>query len=358
MLILRRFYDFFNTTDIANSCLEINESEKTTDCEIILSIAPVFESSIPEHIAVDSDVKSKYLQRLNKEIERKDYDEIIFTFSICASIGCFTPTEREEKWNEIDEAYKNLKDDCYIGKARYMQLRKSLKPKELSRLLEHLESSPDLSLRNHELVSPISCWEITERTSSYIIYSMGSEKMKIIIPNGVLTPDARGFLNSMIPVSVATKNNLAYLLRRHELEEIAMRADFSDVISPEQLLEEGIRTFEEFSVINYALSLSGIYADERGNYLIGKDYLTSVKMSLHSEHQHWTSVVDWWSNLALQRNEYEGLVVLTWLFILGLLDVDSISHQSLSILSTKLQIVNSITEDFNIFNKAILDRIE
>lgn len=352
------FYDFFNTNDIVNSCLQISESEKSTECEIILSIVPIFELSIPEHVAIGSDVKSKYLQKLNEEIERKDYDEIIFTFSICASIGCFTLPERENRWNEIDEVYKNIRGGGYIGKARYKQLRKSLKPKELSWLLEHLESSQDLSLINNELISPINYWEITEQTGSYIIYAMGSEKMKITIPNGVLTPDARGFLNPKISVSVSTNNNLAYLLRRHELEEIAMKTDFSDLISPERLLEEGIRAFDEFSVINYALSVSGIYADEKGDYSIGKEYLTSIKTSLHSEHQYWTSVIDWWSNLSLQRNEYEGLVVLTWLFILGFLDFDSISHQSLRILSTKLQIVNSITEDFDLFGKAILDRIE
>ncbi len=338
------FYDFFNITDIANSCLQIGEPEKTEDCEIILSIAPVFELSIPEHVAVDSDVKSKYLRKLNEEIEHKDYDEIIFSFSICASIGCFTLVERAKKWDEIDEIYKKLKNGGYIGKARYMQLSKSR----------------ELFLRNQTLISSNNYWEITERTGSYVIYSMGNDKMKITIPpNGVLTTEAWKFLiKPIIPVSVATNNNMAYLLRRHELEEIAMRADFSDLISPEQLLEEGIRAFDEFSVINFALLLSGIYANERGNYSIGKEYLTSIKMSLHSESQCWTSVVDWWSKLSLQRNEYEGLVVLTWLFVLDLLDVDSISHQSLRILSMKLQTVNSISEDFDLFNKAILGRIE
>ena len=352
------FYDFFNDSDIINSCLNIGDSERAEDCEIILSIVPIFEYSNPECVAIDTDVKNKYLLKLNEEIDRKDYDEIIFTFGICASMGCFTLAEREEKWKDIDKIYKALNNDGYIGKARYTQLRKSLKPKELPQLMEQLESDPQISSKNPELFFPMSFWEMIEWHESYAIYSLGTEKMKITFPAGGLSQDAQRFLSSTIPASISTKNNLAYLLRRHELETISRGTDFSELILPVQLLEEGIREFEEFSVINYALSISGVYANEKGSYSIGKEYLTSVKMSLYSKYQNWTSVVNWWSNLLLQRNEYEGLVVLTWLFTLGFLELDRIDHQTLSNLSTKLKLINSTTEDFVLLYKAILDRIE
>lgn len=351
------FNDIFSVTEIVNSYLNISDPEKSTDCELILSIAPVFESSFPQPINIDSEVKNKYLQKLNDEIERKDYDEIIFSFCVCAAIGCFSLVEREEKWNEIDVIYKGLKDDGYMGKARYMQLKKILMPKELSRIMEYIES-PDLSSQKYEPIFQRNYWEMEERNESYAIFSTGTKKMMITFPSSGLTQDARDFLISKMSVSVVTNNNLAYLLRRHELEGIAMGPDFSDSISPEQLLDEGIHIFEEFSVINYALSISGIYSNENGDYLTGNDYLYSIKTSLDSESQNWISVIDWWSNLTFQRNEYEGLVVLTWLFNLGLLDVDSISHQSLRILSVKLQKVSNITEDFALFNNAILAIIE
>lgn len=352
------FNDFFSVSDVIDSCLHINVPEDTENCELILSIAPVFDSSFHQSIDIDSGIKKKYLQKLKDEIEHKEYDEIVFSFSICAMLGCFTSAEIEEKWDEIDDIYKNLKDDGYIGKARYMQLKKSLRPKELSSILEQLDLRQNLSPQNNELISSASYWEVKEWRDSYAIFSTDTKRIRITFPASGLSEDAQGFLSSIFSVSVTTNNNLAYLLRRHEIETITTGADFSVSIMPEQLLEEGIRLFDEFSVINYALSIADICANERGNYAVGKDYLASIKASLHSEPQYWTSVFAWWSNLSLQRNEYEGIVVLTWLFTLEFLDVYSIDRQTLVALSSKLQVVSSISEDFVLFNKAILARIE
>lgn len=119
------FNDFFNLSDVIDSCLCINALENTENCEIILSIAPVFDPPFLQSIEVDSEIRRKYLKKLKDEIEQKDYDEIIFSFSVCAFLGCFTSGEIERRWDEIDDIYKNLKDDGYMGKARYMQLKKT-----------------------------------------------------------------------------------------------------------------------------------------------------------------------------------------------------------------------------------------
>lgn len=119
------FNDFFNLSDVIDSCLCINALENTENCEIILSIAPVFDPPFLQSIEVDSEIRRKYLKKLKDEIEQKDYDEIIFSFSVCAFLGCFTSGEIERRWDEIDDIYKNLKDDGYMGKARYMQLKKA-----------------------------------------------------------------------------------------------------------------------------------------------------------------------------------------------------------------------------------------
>lgn len=183
-------------------------------------------------------------------------------------------------------------------------------------------------------------------------------KMRIAFPAAGLLGDAYSFLTSAFTSSIATNNNLAYLLRRHEIEAIATGADFGVSILPEQLLEEGVRLFDQFSVINYALSMVGIYLDERGNYAADKNYLVFTKTSLHSEHQYWITVVEWWSNLLLRHNEYEGIVVLTWLFTLDFWNVDNINRQNFLVLSSKLQEVDSISEDFAMLNKAILAVID
>lgn len=347
------FSDFFSVSDVIDSCLRINVPENTEDCELILSIAPVFDSPFLPSIDIDSETRRKYLQRLKSEIEHKEYDDIVFSFSICALLGCYTPEEIQEKWDEIDEVYMNLKDDGYMGKARYNQLKKSLLPKKFSNILEQLDLRPHMSSPNNEAI-----WKVTEWSDSYALFSNGTEKMKIAFPPSGLSKDAHEFLSLAFPASIGSNNNLAYLLRRHEIETIATGTDFSVLISPEQLLEEGVRLFDEFSVINYALSIADINSNEKGNYVVGKDFLASIKTSLHSEYRYWISVYVWWSKLMVKRNEYEGIVVLTWLFTFGLLDINSINHQTLVDLSSKLQELYSISEDYVLFNKAILDIIE
>ena len=351
------FNDFFSAEEVAQTCLDINVPNKTVDCELILSIAPVFDSSFQQQTDIDPGVQSKYLQKLNAEIACKNYDEIALTFCICVSLGCFSLEEREEKWKEIDEIYKGIRDSGSIGKARYAKLKKSIMQKGLSGFLEHIELGSDFSPSNHDSTS-LTYWVLNEWNDAFAIYLTDSEKMKIAFPVGGLTPDARRFLHKSFQKSITTKNNLAYLLRRHEIDTIATGEDFSHFMSPEQLLEEGVQTFEFFSVINYALSVAGIYANEKGDYTVGKDYLTSIKSSLRSDSQQWFFVVNWWRDLSLNRNEYEGLVVLTWLYVLGFLDVDSIDHQLLRALSKKLQEADRNIEDFDLFNKTILAIIE
>lgn len=147
------FYDFFTESTILEAYSKIDNEKRTQECEIILSIAPIFDSSFHFSTFVDDGIKEKYLQKLNSEILSKDYDEIVFSFSICSSIGCFSLIEQEEKWNEIAEIYKKLRDGGYFGKARYIQLNNSLRAKEFSGVFERLRKSLFSSL--HEPNSPL-----------------------------------------------------------------------------------------------------------------------------------------------------------------------------------------------------------
>ena len=147
------FYDFFTESTILEACSKIDNEKRTQECEIILSIAPIFDSSFHFPTFVDDGIKEKYLQKLNSEILSKDYDEIVFSFSICSSIGCFSLIEQEEKWNEIAEIYKKLRDGGDLGKARYIQLNNSLRAKGFSGVFERLSKSLFSSL--HEPNSPL-----------------------------------------------------------------------------------------------------------------------------------------------------------------------------------------------------------
>lgn len=200
----------------------------------------------------------------------------------------------------------------------------------------------------------VSFWKAKSIDNFGIIYSLESKQMLIIFPKSGLTPDAKGFLTPSFPDSIETNNNLAYLLRRHEIQTIMINYS---IVSPEQLLETGILKYKEFSIINYALSISGINVNVEGNYSIGKNYLSAIKKSSEFQSMNWSNVAAWWTQLAINRSEYEGLVVLTWLFSLGFLTIDTFDQKVLSILSSRLQEANSTIKDFSFFNEKIVEVI-
>ena len=334
------FSDFFDPDDITNACFCIDNPEKKAECEIILSIAPVFGKTICSPPDVAPEVKDKYLQKLEDEINRKEYDEVAFSFSICSALGCFSLDEKEKKWKTIVDVYRNLRNDGYVGAARYQQILRSF--------VAEIEKSDSSQERG---------WWMKERTDEYMVYSCGSKKMTITFPEAGLTQDAKGFLNLIIPISTAANNNLAYLLRRQEIASITMEEDSASPVSPEQLLEDGMREHEKFSVINYALSIAKIRSNELGDYSSGKGYLMSIKQSLNLSPESWLSVAAWWGKLFFERNEYEGLVVLTWLFVLSVIDLSSLDHESLQKLSEALQRAGDEVEDFATFNKTILEEL-
>jgi hypothetical protein len=136
-----------------------------------------------------------------------------------------------------------------------------------------------------------------------------------------------------------------------------MGEDSGVTVSPQQLLANGIRIFDEFSVINYALSISGIQTNETGDYEKGKEYLNSIKDSMCSVPKSWKGVVNFWRDRWIYNNEYEGIVVLTWLFSLGIISIESIHDASLPTIFTKLRKLNSDIEDFALFEKAIGETI-
>jgi hypothetical protein len=199
---------------------------------------------------------------------------------------------------------------------------------------------------------------MTEQGNNFALYVSGLTKMKITFPEGGLTEDAKSCIKDTLYESHSLNNNLAYLLRRNEIESITIDSPSAKAILPEELLADGIRTYEEFSVINYALSISGIHHNEKGDYSIGKEYLMSVKDALVSSDKYWSSVIDWWGGLLKNHNEYEGLVVLTWLFVLGIVEPADLSQSLIEKASEMLANTDKKNSDFSRFKKAIHNLID
>ena len=347
------FNSFFDDDEIITACSDISDPEKTAYCEIVLSIAPIMDPSFPQLPEIDNTIKARYLSKLDNEKKNNEYDVIAFTFSICVSLDCYTLIEQENEWEKIDEIYRYLYDDGYIGKARYLQLKKNKKPKSLPILLEELASIREYSPSTGEIRFTLPRWELKEHRDSCFIYSSGKVELIIKYPENELTADVLEFLSDDLPMSIETNNNLSYLLRRHELETITIGSDPVFYASPEQLLKNGIYENNEFSIINYALSISNTYVNNKGEYNIGKDYLLSIKGTLHVDFQHWIPIVDWWQDLLLVHNEYEGLVVLSWLFFLGLLEINYIDHQIITAIENIISTKENIIEDFLLFREAL-----
>jgi len=133
------FYDFFGNKTLQSYALQLNEDENVSNCELVLSIAPIFDHTFQYITAINDHTKMKYLKKLDDEIKSNAYNDIIFTFSICVAIGCFSIAERDEKWEELTKYYDELKDEGSVGIARYHQLEKSLHIVELSERSDRLQ---------------------------------------------------------------------------------------------------------------------------------------------------------------------------------------------------------------------------
>ena len=272
------FWDVFNEEDVLTCCKYLSENESTI-CETILSLVPIYcnyeqntQLESPQHI------KDKYLERLEKEIEKKEYDDVIFTFNLCVVIGCWTEKQFYEKWNLMDELYREFSNN-HIGKARYAQ---------------------------------ISVGYRLFLNGEYKVYA---DDFSVLIRDAFafLNPDMKDIQRQDIQRHM---NNFAYLLRRREIIKVEKISNLkATVVSPETLLSDGVKDMEAFSIINYALSISGTYRNVSGDFDSGLIFLKNATLR---EGRDWVWVALWWIKLALQCKEIEGLIVIYWLIELGL----------------------------------------
>lgn len=112
--------------------------------------------------------------------------------------------------------------------------------------------------------------------------------------------------------NLASRNNLAYMLRRGEIDEVAYNGITYDVT---KLLQQGIQENEPYSIMNYALFISfknGAYLYDSGLAFLEK----------HKGGCNLLPVAGWWLKLKRQ-DELEGYIVISWLCDLGLYDFET-----------------------------------
>ena len=169
-------------------------------------------------------------------------------------------------------------------------------------------------------------WFLEKQTDTAYTYRHYNEKLVIFLPQGELSADARGYLGVSLSSSVSSKNNLAYLLRRGELRG-AEKIDVGPLrLTPQLLLDEGVRQRDPLSLMNYALLVSGARADVLGNITEGRRFLSSFAVS---GDDRWRSVISRWLKLAAGRLEPEGALVLLWLYELGIYRPSVTAHPDL-----------------------------
>ena len=354
------FNDFFELSDINNACLKLDNKESLVYSEVILSLSPLYDSKFQALTTSDSRTKNKYLDRLNNEIENNELEDIVFTFSICLTLGCFSNRGSKEKWKEIREIY--IRASNSIGKAYFSILDDIY----LALLYEQVTAKYNLPDKENLNAGP---WSLKVITKSFAIYRDASNtlEMRIVFPKGDICDDARFVFNEedgkVLNDSFSTYNNIAYLLRRHDISSVTIVKPFVmpesvSSLTPQRLLRGGVRIFHPISTINYALTISNIRGNFLGDYNKGKRFLDQISPFLKRYQYYWNEVLDWWTMLATERKEYEGLVVLSWIFNLKLLDLSLFTYSDLKSISRLLSKYTNRELDFRILYDAIRDEMK
>lgn len=311
------FSDFFTTEMIKECYVALNSEECCENAELVVSMIPFFDSAYPIYNDSNCVIRERYLKQFNEEKEKKDYDRVIFTFSICAAIGCWSSDELIYAWSAMEKIYSDPKVDSDIGKARFCELNNQLN----------------------------AAWVLSESKDNRLVYESGIKKLVIYHDDQTLSRDATDFLDISIPNNTSSNNNLAYLLRRGELSKVEHTVfDATKTLEPADLLIEGELLMEPFSLVNMALTKSEIYVNTVGNPAKGKMYLFSKLAGSPTNivGYSWNNVIRWWLELACLHHEIEGLIVVHWLFDLRLFVPAEYDNESLKAL---ISLANEIDEN-------------
>ena len=169
--------------------------------------------------------------------------------------------------------------------------------------------------------------------SGRIVYEYNNKRLIINGDFSTLTRNAFIFYLDLFRETSALFNNVAYLLRRKEIDSVFLEQDKTCTqLMPDKLLEDGVNCNESFSITNYALYLSGTEENNVGDYSIGRQYLQSIKDRIYDYRYGmcWNDVIEWWTDSVLIYDEIEAVVVISWLYELEIYDPHKASSFTLN----------------------------
>ena len=226
-----------------------------------------------------------YEHQFENDLKNNRRDSLAFSFNRCLVVGV---------WKTEDEVIQQLSklNDITLDTVSRIRLTK------IKRMLAFFSI----------------CFD-TEETSKFEIY----------VQRGQLSDENDKYIDYLSTIDVVPdeyhvviKNNIAYLVRRGELRFARVDNYGRHPGTVEELLEQGTREREGFSLINYALAISGFNKDRNGSYEVGLNYLQN-RFSPPADTLR--DIILWWWRLAKERGELEGAIVLLWLFELGCVDL-------------------------------------
>lgn len=282
------FFDY----EIFENAIRCLEAEKLTDAaEKILSVFPVnyltLTYCMKNHL---QPLRAKYISKYREHLMNPEKaKETVFLFSVCLMLGC---------WEFSSEAYLEefaVLEVYYLKNRRFIDDAAKCKMKMLRKQFSDMADPLSAGLAYHQ----------------YAEYEKAKAAFTIAYEHGNTT----------------VCNNLAYMLRRGEVDEVILENRSYTV---EELLAEGIARKEPFSLVNYALycSLQTTSFDYYKGLLIVKQIESPSVATMNR-------IYTWWEALA-NEGDAEGYIVIAWLLELGLISDTSLG--SLHELKTRIGI--------------------
>lgn len=265
-------------------CRQILNNELEDVTPIINRLKAVYD------IEDDNVMNKVYATKLMILVSDLNYDERSVYIKEIEKQASSVKTKRKLKNDDVEKTY----DLCMNQIKKFMPEGQSiLDGLDLSTFDINLEPSPLPDLKTNETRERKNenAFE-SERYIDYYAEGKYEEAKRIYLQNFEM---------------LSSRNNLAYMLRRGEISSVSRDGKNYSV---EELLEDGVKAYEPYSLMNFALFISS----ENGcfKYESGLDFLKQFV-----EDGHLLEAASWWYKLK-QNGELEGYVVLMWLCDLGL----------------------------------------
>ena len=250
-------------------------NEPTTEAaEKIMSVFPI--NYLTLSYGLDENVyqlRAKYISKYRECLmDPKNAETAVFVFSVCLILG---------GWDISSEEYLTefqLLEAYYTKSNRYADDAAKTKLKILRKQISDMADPVSAGLYHYEMS------EFEKAKAAFLVaYKKGN---------------------------TTVSNNLAYMLRRGEINDVVIDKKSYSV---EELLQEGVIANEPLSITNYALQKAK--ENDGINYEVGLSIVSALgKLPKHLLN----GVYSWWSDLA-QKGENEGYIVLAWLIEMGVI---------------------------------------